>query len=138
LPLPPSTNNLYVNLPGRGRVRAAAYRRWSDEAGWLVKAKTPPVTFYGAVAVRIEAGAGNRRDIDNILKPTLDLLVKVGVLADDRMIDVLHIMRGGPKNYMLISIWPMEEVGNAILQAQPGPGADRAHGLSAGDAHARS
>ena len=42
LPVPPSTNNLFVNKRGGGRARAAVYRSWLIEAGWEIKLQRPP------------------------------------------------------------------------------------------------
>lgn len=83
LPFPPSTNALFKNVPGKGRVRSAAYKAWAIEAGYAVNRASPvkgPVT----VSVQLSPPNKRKRDADNSLKPILDLLVKHGVIeADD-------------------------------------------------------
>ncbi|KKN77916.1 hypothetical protein LCGC14_0354810 [marine sediment metagenome] len=87
LPIPPSLNNAYVNVPGLGRVRSKAYNQWLTEAAWRLKIQraTQPTCFKGEVVVdltveRKRKGVG---DIDNRIKPVLDLLTKYGIIEDD-------------------------------------------------------
>lgn len=104
VPLPPSTNALYV-YAGKRRIKSAAYDTWLERAGWTVKAQLPkPVE--GRVRVLIEAPLNLRRDIDNAQKPVLDLMVKLGLIGDDRLVDDLRIVRtkGGE---MVVSVWPL-------------------------------
>lgn len=84
--MPPSANNLFVNVRGRGRVKSKSYRAWIDLAGWHL-ARNRPTKWTGDVAISIEAGPRNRRrDIDNLTKPILDLLVSMKVIQDDRFV----------------------------------------------------
>lgn len=84
LPFPPSVNALFLNVRGRGRVRTQAYRKWADEAGWLLKSQRP-ASFKAPVKVAIEVNPPNRRarDLDNLSKPVMDLLVTHQVIPDD-------------------------------------------------------
>lgn len=84
LPFPPSTNNLFVNVGKRGRVRSSRYDLWLNEAGWELKAQRPP-KMLGRVAVTICLCPVDkrRRDADNGAKACLDLLVKHGVIEGD-------------------------------------------------------
>jgi Holliday junction resolvase RusA-like endonuclease len=91
LPIPPSTNNLYLNAR-RGRVIAPDYRQWKATAGKaLTAAKVAPV--HGNVDVSIQVPRNNRRDVDNYAKAVLDLLVSHRVIDDDRHIQALHIAK---------------------------------------------
>lgn len=106
-PIAPSVNNTNVNRPGRGgRARGPEYKRWQHDAGWAVKLQRP-AAVGGIVAVLIEAPLSRRRDVDNAIKPTLDLLVKLALIDDDCWIDDLRIVRGGSGSLMTISIWPL-------------------------------
>ena len=104
LPLPPSANNLFVNVPGRGRVKSAEYRKWITDAGWLAK-----TAIVGAEQVKppyqvtYEVPADRRRDLDNFSKATGDLLVRLAVIADDKFIDRLIIERADRKD-MLVKV----------------------------------
>lgn len=84
LPFPPSVNNLYVNVPGKGRIKSPEYRQWLAEAGWLLKAQKP-AKVEGAYRLAIIADRPDRRarDLDNLAKAVSDLLKKQGVITDD-------------------------------------------------------
>lgn len=89
LPVPPSVNRCWRNVRGVGRVRTAHYRAWLDEAGWTLRAQRPP-RIDGDVSVSIRAGRPRRRrDLDNTIKPLLDLLVSCGVIVDDSRVTAL-------------------------------------------------
>jgi Holliday junction resolvase RusA-like endonuclease len=80
--LPPSTNNLYMNT-SNGRVKTRNYDDWLLQAGLFLNGQKPG-RMTGRVDVSITVEDSHpQRDIDNILKPTLDLIVKIGVIADD-------------------------------------------------------
>lgn len=90
LATPPSVNQMYANRRGngRGRIKSAAYVAWQrGEMLALVAQRARPVT--PPVNVTIALPNTMRGDADNRMKPTLDLLVKAGVLADDNK----HIVR---------------------------------------------
>lgn len=92
LPLPPSTNKLFANVPGKGRIRTKAYKQWRHDAGWELKAQRPtPVA--GNVAVAIHVPQSMRGDVDNRLKALLDLLVAHHVIEDDRLVSKLIVER---------------------------------------------
>lgn len=92
LALPPSTNALFLNVPGRGRVRTPQYREWSEAAGWQIRtqvAKNLPIP--APVAIEIRAGLPKRpRDLGNLEKALTDCLVEYGVIAGD---DNKHVTR---------------------------------------------
>ena len=112
LPVPPSANNLFVNRRfGRGRARSPAYEVWVRTAGWTGKLQwleqSSPRVTEGA-RVLIEAGVNHTRDLDNLAKPILDLLVSLGIIDDDRWVDDLRIVRiTKDAGSCRVSIWPM-------------------------------
>lgn len=82
LPVPPSTNNLFINLPGRGRVISGGYQRWKDaakDALWGQKI----TRFNVPVAVTITVPDKGRRDADNFNKGIMDFLVCHEIIEDD-------------------------------------------------------
>ena len=110
LPIPPSTNKLFVNKRTGGRAKAAAYKAWLAEAGWEIKLQRPPALHPPLVTclrVLIEAPLGQNRDLDNAIKPILDALVKMGVIVDDSLVDDLQIIRRGDSGKAMVSLWPM-------------------------------
>jgi crossover junction endodeoxyribonuclease RusA len=81
LPLPPSVNSAWSNIPGKGRVRSAEYRRWHKQAFDELTLQKPG-HIPGRFAAVINAGRIKRRaDVDNRIKPLLDLLS--GTVTDD-------------------------------------------------------
>ena len=102
LPWPPSTNALFFNVRGKGRVRSENYRKWAKEAGWTLNAQRPP-KFKGPVTIGIELcpPSSRRFDLDNKNKALLDLLVTHRVIEDDndsivREVSVKRLDSGAP------------------------------------------
>lgn len=91
LPWPPSVNRYWRAVNGRNILSAEgrAYRASLRPSEMIVR---------GRVAVLISAYPpdNRRRDLDNMLKATLDALVHTGAIEDDGDIDDLHIVRGDP------------------------------------------
>lgn len=101
LPLPPSSNSLFANVPRRGRVRTTAYKNWIDDADdYFLMQRRNVVPIGGPYAVSIRVPFKMRGDIDNRAKPLLDWLVSRELTADDKHLHRLTIERGdtiGPK-----------------------------------------
>lgn len=93
LPIPPSVNNLFANGK-KGRYRTAAYEEWSRMGIAMLAAQRVGVAQVPCrVVVTIRGGPGfsKLRDIDNTLKPVLDLLVNAGVLPGDNVTRVYEV-----------------------------------------------
>jgi Holliday junction resolvase RusA-like endonuclease len=92
LPAPPSTNNLFLNIGGRGgRIKSPGYRSWIKEAGWQLRL-SHPTKIMNTVAVSAALGLASRRpDVDNCLKALLDLLVTHEVIEDDAQVVELSV-----------------------------------------------
>jgi len=81
--IPPSVNGLFVNVPGRGRVRSKKYSDWAKAAGWDYNGST---VIYGDFSVVITLDRAKIRkgsDLDNRGKAVLDLLVTHRRVEDD-------------------------------------------------------
>ena len=95
LPLPPSANRRQtIARGGRRLVKTTAYREWLDE-GQLVYAYSdiPKETLEGSSRVYMLANIDRRRDLDNLLKCSLDGLQGWGAIKDDRWIDTILLRR---------------------------------------------
>ena len=95
IPAPPSVNKLFKTLPGNRRAKTRDYTNWLNECGWLVREQLTaegcdPVP--GRVVVLISVERTNMlADCDNLTKATLDLLVKMKVIDDDRFVTATAI-----------------------------------------------
>lgn len=78
---PPSVNNLFTNVPGRGRVKSRRYRQWLKAAGWELQGQRP-LKIAGPFEVEIQVPP-TRGDLDNYTKAVIDLLVRHGVVEGD-------------------------------------------------------
>jgi Holliday junction resolvase RusA-like endonuclease len=84
LPVPPSTNNLFVN-GRRGRFKSQHYRDWLDEAGFYLMQQTyQKGLITGPYEMEIRVPMNCRADITNLMKAPEDCLVSIGVLPDDK------------------------------------------------------
>lgn len=108
LPWPPSVNN--SRLPGIVGGRARLIRS-KDSIAWTKTAAmhlllwhVPKAALAVSLAVVIEArpifrGRKDdlrRRDLDNLVKPVLDVLKQHGAIADDRWVDRIEVRRAQP------------------------------------------
>lgn len=114
IPEPPSANNLFRNVPGKGRVKTERYNIWMQAAAWdvLLENNKPRKveTLTGPVEISIEMGKC-RGDIDNRNKAVLDLMVKCGVIADDKQVQLLVIARdSNVKRRTIVTVRPFEKI----------------------------
>ena len=106
LPLPPSVNALYRNATEAERARAIAkgkklrgrrktpeYQAWIDTAGMEIMAQRVRWkgvrTISGPYVLIARIPKDCRMDLGNATKATEDLLVRMGVIEDDRFADLL-------------------------------------------------
>lgn len=108
LPLPPSTNGLFVNAGKRGRVTSKPYRAWKTEAGFMLKVE-PKWRVGGPVRLSIDLPTSARADLDNLCKAPIDLLVAHGRIDDDRNVAELHVTK----------TWARSESCRVTVEAMP-------------------
>lgn len=84
LPYPPSVNRTLRAVGGRV-ILSKRYRDWILEAGAAVAAQQPAQAPLKHYRLWIDATPPDRRarDLDNLIKPTSDLLKRAGVIEDD-------------------------------------------------------
>ena len=94
LPEPPSVNAIWKPV-GTRFVLSAKYRAWIEEAStYMLAQPRPHDALTGRIHVSVTCASGpGRKDVDNMLKATLDLLESAGVLANDRDVQDLRIRR---------------------------------------------
>lgn len=86
IPVPPSVNNIFRNLPGRGRVKTHDYNDWQAFALTHIRQQAvAPVSGRVVVTFGVER-ASNTADIDNRIKAMLDTIVEAGIIEDDKLV----------------------------------------------------
>lgn len=90
---PPSTNALYANKKN-GRFKTKAYQAWLDEMGWEINIQRPE-HISGRVDLDIQVQRlSARSDVSNRAKALEDLLVKMGIIEDDRNVHRVSVAWG--------------------------------------------
>lgn len=95
---PLSTNNVYVNSPGRGRFMAKGAKVLKESYQWQIKSQYKGKPITKDVDLRVELFFGDKRirDIDNYNKLLLDACT--GILwVDDSQIQSLLIIKNFDK-----------------------------------------
>ncbi len=97
LPWPPSVNHYYTIARGR-KILSKRGREYKKECVIEMFHQQIPKSHKGPYTIFIRAYPPDkrRRDLDNILKPSLDSLTEYGAIGDDSMIDDLRIQRFNP------------------------------------------
>ena len=98
LPWPPSVNH-YWGTRGKARFIGAAGKafRAAVLAAWYQARAQGFGTARLSVTLLAHAPDRRKRDLDNILKATLDALCHARVFEDDAQIDVLDVRRRKPE-----------------------------------------
>lgn len=110
LPYPPSLNGNWRQ--GRGRTfKSKKYADWLTKAGWCLKEQGPLPNYDGFLAISIEATRPDKRkrDLDNIIKPILDLLSTEGhaVMEDDSLVHSLSVRWREEGEGVSVHVWPL-------------------------------
>ncbi len=86
VPVPPSVNELFRNVPGKGRVKTQVYKDWRAHALTAIRLqKVRPVPGYIFVIINVEM-VGDRADLDNRAKAIFDAVVEAKIITDDNII----------------------------------------------------
>ena len=99
LPWPPSVNTIWRHIAIGGKPRTIISKRgreyYDAVAAEVAVHGLAPYGFGDRLAVEVYAFPpyGRHRDLDNILKATLDSLTKSSVWPDDSQIDRLMVVR---------------------------------------------
>lgn len=95
LPVPPSANALFVQS-GRRRVKTQPYKDWITES-WVYWSHdghdARDFEDIKKYKVLILARMRKNRDLDNIIKPTLDFLQATGAIGNDKNVEVIEARR---------------------------------------------
>lgn len=100
VPLPPTSNHRLIPVGGR-QVKSPEYRQWMDAAAWQMRSQLTAQNQFEALAsdvfvsVAVTFPDRRKRDLDNVLKPVNDALVKGKVIEDDSLISCQVVYRQG-------------------------------------------
>jgi crossover junction endodeoxyribonuclease RusA len=110
LPLAPSTNRLWRVGKGGRMYRSPEYMSWLEEAGWMIKEQTKN-QIAGPYVIHISATKPDKRkrDLDNLLKSTSDLLVKMKIVEDDSECTGIAAEWSNHGIPMVVTIYGIEE-----------------------------
>lgn len=93
--MPPSTNGLRKSFVRGGKivsVKTDQYASWREAALWEIAAQKPGKVegpYSLSIAAQRHWRSKRARDIDNIIKPISDALVKAGVVEDDSLAEAV-------------------------------------------------
>lgn len=129
LPRPPSANRIWR---GRGNGSASAkpylakeYTAWRTTAGWEVQARRAghPTPVAAPIGVSLMMSEDEQVDLDNIIKPTLDLLQKQKVIVNDRDVKAIYAraVPGMDRGFITVAVYHLHEAPEAILEAKQKP-----------------
>lgn len=84
---PPSTNNLWMPVKGKGLVKTKEYRAWQDANAWIIRQQIGLVKIEGPFEAYFvfERPDRRKRDLDNLLKASLDCITNARVVHDDHL-----------------------------------------------------
>ena len=82
---PPSTNNLWMPVKGKGLVKTKEYRAWQDANAWIIRQQIGLVKIEGPFEAYFvfERPDRRKRDLDNLLKASLDCIENARVVEND-------------------------------------------------------
>ena len=108
-PYPPSVNNLYNNVPGRGRVTSSFYEDWKVSAAATAMFKAHSyVSGRVQITMTFEEKPG-QHDLDNLAKAILDLLWGQYIIENDHSKIVRRlILQWGTESGVLVEIRPYD------------------------------
>lgn len=87
------TKPLSVNKCWQGRrFKTKDYKKYEEELLLTLK-KEPMIRGYVEVVLEFRLKNDKRSDVDNFVKPLLDIIVKKGLIEDDRFIRHLDIYK---------------------------------------------
>jgi Holliday junction resolvase RusA-like endonuclease len=119
-PRPTSANRMFSRqMTRRGhRDLTPEYKAWRDEAGWAVKMQIVGlVTITSRFNITIEVPRSSRVDLDNNVKPILDMAQNMGIISNDKNCAGITITPADRTDCMA-AFWPLPEMG-AVRRPAP-------------------
>jgi Holliday junction resolvase RusA-like endonuclease len=110
IPMPPSTNNLFKNVRGVGRVKTKTYDDFTMMAVTAIRRqKVKPIAGYVVILFAFEL-ASSQADVSNRIKAAEDAIVKAGVIDDDRFVTAMMVTKVPAANGLAhVQIFPIQQ-----------------------------
>ncbi len=94
LPLPPAINRMYKTTRFGGFYKSKEAKDWVTSALWEIKRQCKAIQkLTGPLYVGLTYFNKRDRDIDSMLKPTLDVLEESGLIENDMNIQHLNVKK---------------------------------------------
>ena len=92
LPLPPSVNRLWRTTKGGGMYRSNKYTEWRTAAIWQTSVQVRSQTIPGKFKATFHFVRPDkrRRDLDNLIKAAMDVVVSTKLVEDDHLCEWLE------------------------------------------------
>lgn len=121
IPMPPSTNHLFKNVKGVGRVKTKAYEDFRLMAIAAIRRQRVHAIPGRVVMVWAVERNSLQSDISNRLKAAEDSIVKAGIIEDDRFV-TSHFITWAPKANGLahVQIYPIQRMTLDFYPSQDG------------------
>jgi crossover junction endodeoxyribonuclease RusA len=102
-------NRLWRSAKGGGVYRSPEYTKWKQQAGWVIASQCRSERLGGPfkLTMLVVPPDKRHRDLDNLLKASLDALAGAGVIANDRhcrWIEARWVEDGAPCTLILESL----------------------------------
>ena len=90
LPIPPTANLLFRTTAGR-RFKTSKYKSWINAGIEYIIEQDITCPLFNEVHIELYVPRlRTNSDIDNRIKPVLDLLVKAGIILDDSLVSSVY------------------------------------------------
>ena len=106
LPMPPSVNAMYRRNPrGFGMYKTPEAKMWIENCKHKIRRKNP---LKGKIDLSVQFYFAREADIDNRLKPLLDLLQEVHIVENDKQVYSLVVTKDFDKQNPRVELEVME------------------------------
>jgi hypothetical protein len=108
LPVAPPLNNIFLNVPGKGRVKTKRYRQWIKDADdyYLLQGLQRAEKIAVPFACHMKFPKNLRGDLDGRAKTILDWMVSRNLTIDDVHCRKLLLEYGGSDDSVFIEVEP--------------------------------
>lgn len=95
MPWPPSSNHYWFIVAMKGGGRKVLGKKGKEFREKVVEMHGNSGTLQGRLSIKLDVYPPDRRkrDLDNLLKATLDALEAANIFEDDNQIDEIHMIR---------------------------------------------